>query len=234
MAKNFVEIKFTSKNIDIFYVRASIFQALKSNLPLFKGNLLDVGCGKMPYRDYVLENSKVEKYSGLDIETGNIYDLEVSPDYLWDGQRMPFEDSQFQTIIATEVLEHCPYPEVVLKEIYRVLKKDGVFFLTVPFLWNLHEIPNDEYRYTPYSLERHLRNSGFNKVELKPTGGWHASMAQMLGLWIKRSPLKENRRRYLARIIKPIMKYLIKIDNPEKVKFLEGQMITGIYGIIKK
>jgi len=84
-------------------------------------------------------------------------------------------------------MEHCKEPEIVLKEIYRVLKPESIFILKVPFLRNLHEVPNDEYRYTPYSLERHLKNSGFSNIEVKATGGRHVSMAQMLGLWVRRN-----------------------------------------------
>ena len=147
---------------------------------------------------------------------------------------MPFMDASFNCAFGTEVLEHCPEPEVVLKEIYRVLKPGGVFFFTVPFLWNLHEVPHDEYRYTPFSIERHMRNSGFTNVTIKATGGWHASMAQMLGLWVRRSPMSSKKRQILSVILKPVIAYLIKIDKPETVQFKEGQMITGLYGLVRK
>lgn len=228
--KNFTEILFTTENLDRYYIRNSILLALKNHLALFQGSLLDVGCGKMPYKDFILKNSEVANYTGLDIENALKYDKTVQPDYFWDGKKMPLNDNSFNTIIATEVLEHCPDPEIVLKEVYRVLDKKGLFFFTVPFLWNLHEVPNDEYRYTPFSLERHLKNSGFNNIEIKATGGWHASMAQMLGLWVRRSPMKETKRKYLSRILKPVIKKLIKLDKRENVTFKDGQMITGLYG----
>lgn len=106
--------------------------------------------------------------------------------------------------------------------------------MTVPFLWNLHEVPHDEYRYTPFSLERHLKNSGFSEIVLKPTGGWYASMAQMLGLWVRRAPMSERKRRILSRILKPVVAYLIKRGAREILSFKDGQMITGIYGFAKK
>lgn len=232
--KNFTNIDLNIETLDIFYIRHSIFRALKKYLPKFTGNLLDIGCGKMPYRDFVLTHSKVKKYVGLDIETALAYDTAIKPDYTWDGVTMPFNDASFDCAIGTEVLEHCPEPEVVLKEVYRFLKPGGVFFFTVPFLWNLHEVPHDAYRYTPFSLERHLKNSGFTEITTKATGGWHASMAQMLGLWVRRSPMASKKRVILSKLLKPIIKYLIKLDKPETVQFKEGQMITGLYGVAKK
>nr|WP_255478092.1 class I SAM-dependent methyltransferase [Flavobacterium sp. 9R] len=212
----------------------SIFNALKVTIPKLKDNLLDIGCGKMPYREYILKNSRVNNYVGLDIEDALQYDSEIKPDFTWNGKEMPFEDSSFECAFGTEVLEHCPNPEVVLKEVFRVLKPNGLFFFTVPFIWNLHEVPNDEYRYTPFSLQRHLEASGFTDIKIKATGGWHASMAQMLGLWVRRSPMSSRKRNVLSCISKPIIKYLIKLDKPEHVVFKEGQMITGLYGTAKK
>ena len=231
---DFTKLKITKNNLDVYQIRVKIFNFIKSSLSLFSGKILDVGCGKMPYKKYILENSKVTEYIGLDIDNALIYDKKIKPDYTWDGTRMPFENNTFESAFGTEVLEHCPNPEIILKEIYRVLKPGGVFLFTVPFLWNLHEVPHDEYRYTPFSLERHLKNSGFRDVTIKATGGWHASMAQMLGLWVRRSPMRHIKRQLLSWLVKPAIKYLITLDKPEKVQFKNGQMITGLSGYVKK
>ncbi len=233
-SENFTNISLTKKNLDRFYIRTSIFNAIKDSLPSLKGDLLDIGCGKMPYKKYILENSGVVNYIGLDIESALEYDSSIKPDFTWNGIVMPFENNTFDCAFGTEVLEHCPEPEIVLKEVFRTLKPEGIFFFTVPFLWNLHEVPYDEYRYTPFSMERHLRNSGFSEIDIKATGGWHASMAQMLGLWVRRSPMSNNKRKWLSLILKPIIGFLIKLDKNSKINFTEGQMITGLYGIAKK
>lgn len=232
--KDFINIPFSIENLDRFYIRTSIFKALKNNVSSFNGNLLDIGCGKMPYKKYIIENSEIVEYVGLDIENALEYDKLVKPDFFWNGKTMPFESNSFESAFGTEVLEHCPEPEVVLNEVYRVLKTGGVFFFTVPFLWNLHEVPHDEYRYTPFSLQRHLENVGFKEIEINATGGWHASMAQMLGLWVRRSPMSKRKRKCLSIILKPIIGFLIKMDKNTTVEFVEGQMITGLYGTAKK
>jgi len=230
----FIDIRLTVENLDLYYIRHSIFKALKRALPEFKGNLLDIGCGKMPYKNYIYEHSQINSYTGLDIENALEYDTLVHPDFIWDGKVMPFKSSSFDCAFGTEVLEHCPEPEIVLKEVCRVLKPDGVFFFTVPFFWNLHEVPHDEYRYTPFSLKRHLKNSGFYSIEINATGGWHASMAQMLGLWVRRSQMSKRKRKYLSMLIRPLIAYLIKIDQNTVVQFSEGQMLTGLSGCAKK
>jgi SAM-dependent methyltransferase len=230
---NFIDIPFITFNLDRYIVRRSILEALTKVLSLLDGKLLDAGCGKMPYKNYVLSNSTVNQYVGLDIEVAIKYDKNIRPDYTWDGKVMPFDESSFDCCVATEVLEHCPDPEMFLNETYRVLRSGGVFFFTVPFLWPLHEVPYDEYRYTPFSLERHLKNAGFKDIKIEAMGGWHASMAQMLGLWVRRASLSKGKKFLLSILIKPIYKYLLKMDKPP-VKFEESTMITGLWGVAKK
>jgi glycosyltransferase involved in cell wall biosynthesis len=231
---NFTRIYFSTDNLDKYLIRTSIFNAIKEILPQLKGKLLDIGCGKMPYRTYILKNSEVNNYAGLDIEGALEYDANIKPDFTWDGNVMPFDAGSFDCIFATEVLEHCQEPEIVLKEAFRVLMPGGIFFFTVPFLWNLHEVPHDEYRLTPFAMERHLKSSGFKVVSIKATGGWHASLAQMMGLWVRRAPIKRNTRIILSYLFKPIVKYLINQDKKLILTFNEGQMITGLYGVAKK
>jgi len=235
MKKNlFTNIELSPTTLDLYLIRKSIFYGVANNLINFKGNLLDIGCGKMPYKEFIVENSSVDTYVGLDIENALEYDVDIKPDFTWDGKKMPFENDSFGSAFGTEVLEHCPEPKVILNETYRILKTGGCFFFTVPFLWNLHEVPHDEYRYTPFALKRLLSEAGFKKIEITPTGGWHASMAQMLGLWVRRAPIKNNKRKWLSRILKPVIKQLIQKDQQSKIEFIEGQMITGLYGIAFK
>jgi SAM-dependent methyltransferase len=135
--------------------------------------------------------------------------------------------------MATEVLEHCPEPEAVLREVARVLKPKGTFFFTVPFLWPLHESPHDEYRYTPFALNRHLVNSGFESVQMKSLGGWNASLGIMLGLWVRRSPMGKLRRRILSVLLAPVIGQLHRSDFAPPVE-TDQTMLAGIAGTCTK
>ena len=227
-ADNFLNMALSPENMDLYYIRTSIKRALDRNLINFQGVFLDVGCGTMPYRGYIQKNSRVEKYVGLDIRNPD-YQKENKPDLYWDGTHIELPENSIDSAMATEVLEHTPHIEVVLREIYRVLKPGGVFFLTVPYLWPLHDVPYDEYRYTPFSLKRHLRNCGFNDININALGGWNASMAQMLGLWIKRGPVPEGERKKISQQFFPLYKSLIESDNAD-VEFTSQSMFTGLYG----
>jgi len=69
------------------------------------------------------------------------------------GTAIPFKNSSFDFVLCTEVMEHISEPEHLLKEVYRILKKNGKLLITVPFMVPVHEAPHDYYRYTKYGLE---------------------------------------------------------------------------------
>lgn len=221
---NFINIKFNYNNLNIYFVRTSIFSAIRDNLDYFKGKLVDIGCGKMPYKKYILENSKVSAYIGVDIENAIIYDKDIKPDLVWNGINLPVESNSCDFVLATEILEHCPHPEIIFKESYRILKDGGIMFITTPFIFPLHESPHDEYRYTPYSLQRLALKHGFKKNEIYSLGGINASLAQILSFY-------ENK--YLRLLVMPIVWILIKIDRKPKI-FKDNAFFTGLYGIITK
>jgi SAM-dependent methyltransferase len=222
-------------NLDRYLIRSSILSALLSQREKLSGRLLDVGCGNMPYKSVLLQSGggKVTEYLGLDLANNPVH--RNQPDLLWEGEKIPLNSDSVDSALLTEVLEHVPNPDAVLTEICRVLRPGGKLFLTVPFLWPLHEVPYDNYRYTPFALERHLKESGFTQVQLHATGGWDASLAQMIGLWVKRSPLGWVQRRLLAVLLFPIYIWLLHRDRKRPVlKFKEGTMLTGLWGIATK
>lgn len=235
ISEYYIDIKPNKKYLDIYVVRKAIFNFIKQNLNNISGDILDLGCGIMPYRNFILLNTKCDKYIGIDFDTSlnDEYSL-VKPDITWDGKKIPLANNTIDVILCTELLEHCSNADEILGEIYRVLKPGGKVLFTVPFLWNLHLIPFDEFRYTPFSLKRLLEKSGFNSIDLRALGAWDASLAQMLGIWYQQRPLK--RRYYYYTIIKQIIIFLLKKDSfyDKRDVFKEGLMITGICGIAFK
>ncbi|MGB5745109.1 MAG: glycosyltransferase, partial [Sedimenticolaceae bacterium] len=220
-------------SMDRYLVRRSILDALTSYRECFEGVLLDVGCGQMPYKPvFLTADSKVKRYIGLDFAVNPIH--ENQPDLVWEDGRIPLEDASIDSALCTEVLEHCPDPDAVLAEIARVLRPGGYLLFTVPFLWPLHEVPYDHYRYTPFALRRHLTRAGLGNIELHAMGGWDASLAQILGLWVRRRNMPRIVRVLLSTMLYPFVRALIALDKRSDSKFRESQMITGIWGAAVK
>jgi len=214
--------------LDSFGNRRLLLRALKEALANFKGRLLDVGCGHQPYRSLLLAPpSQATEYIGMDLPD-NLYQ---PPDLPWNGQRIPLDDASVDSALLTEVLEHCPDPEAVLGEVARVLKPGGFMFLTVPFIWPIHTVPHDEFRYTPFALRRLLERTGFQNPVIEATGGRHAVLALTLGLWVRRRPLTSRvhvvTRAVLSILLWPVTCLLLKMDN-RPPEFEESTMIVGL------
>lgn len=226
--KEFLAMPLRPGNMTFYSVRSSILESVKTETKVFHGSVLDVGCGFMPYRGLIESVPEVTGYTGMDLEQPTYYG-DVEPDLKWNGMTIPTADASFDCAMATEFLEHYAEPEKILAEILRVLKPGGVFFATVPFVWNLHEIPYDEYRYTPYALERLLSAAGFSDVRIKALGGWNASLAQMIGLWVGFSPLNRFARPLLRFLLFPFYYLLLKTDvKPYTFDGFHGSMFTGL------
>jgi len=159
-----------------YIIRKGIYSGLKNNCKYINGKLLDFGCGNKPYESLF----KVSEYVGLDIgESG--FPEEKSAEIFYDGKKIPFDDSSFDSVLASEVLEHVFNPDEVILELNRVLKKDGHIVITVPFVWFEHEIPYDYARYTGFGMEFLLEKNGFEIVNTEKTTNYLETVFQ---LWI--------------------------------------------------
>lgn len=221
--------------LDTYIAQRAILNAVERNRDLFHGIVLDVGCGCMPYKSIVASSgARVSIYIGLDLADGVYAKSFGRPDLEWDGIRIPLEGASVDCAISTEVYIQCPDIDLVLAETARVLKPGGLLFFTVPFLWPVHNPPTDQYRFTPFALERHLGKAGFNNIEMQAFGGWDASLAQMIGLWAYRRPMGRIARAIALRVAKPIMRQLMKWDVAPRYPCDDSLMITGISGTARR
>jgi len=55
------------------------------------------------------------------------------------NEKLPFKDESFDIVVMAEVLEHLPYPKIILKEINRVLRKSGKFIGNFPLAYHLKD-----------------------------------------------------------------------------------------------
>lgn len=155
--------------MEVYLIRSKLLAEVARFAKSADGELLDFGCGSKPYKSLF---SRCKSYTGVDFEnTGHEHSNELI-DVFYDGRQLPFEDDSFDVILCTEVLEHLFTPSVLLGELARVLKPGGKLFLTCPFTWELHEVPFDYARYTPFAIRHLFQEAGLRVVEERRTGNY--------------------------------------------------------------
>ncbi len=118
---------------------------------------------------------------GLNIGSGdtnlgkNIRNLDIfsgkSIYYKASAEKIPEIDNFFSLVISQESLEHIQNPRLAVKEIYRVLKKNGLFYCQVPFIIGYHPGPTDFWRFTKEGLNEIISSQGFKILESGITVG---------------------------------------------------------------
>ena len=147
-----------------YFARRGLLDGLGEFLPHFSGEVLDVGCGRKPYRDF----TNATHYVGVDIDTPTTRALAIA-DVFYDGRKLPFADASFDGVICSQVLEHVFNAGAFMAEIFRVLRPGGQLLLATPLVWDEHEQPCDFARYSSFGLSDLLRKAGFQIVAQRKT-----------------------------------------------------------------
>jgi SAM-dependent methyltransferase len=136
--------------------------------------ILDVGCGT---------GANLEMLAGF----GQAEGVDVSDDALEFcirkglkahkglAEKLPFADESFDLVTALDVVEHLDDDVAGLKEMRRVLKKEGRTLIFVPafmWLWGVQDdVSNHRIRYTKKQIVERLEKSGF-EIERATYANW--------------------------------------------------------------
>lgn len=102
---------------------------------------------------------------------GIIHTLDINPNAgatytadLCNNNKKIIPQNYYDFVLCTEVLEHTLNPFKAIKEIKRILKKNGLVFITVPFNFRIHGPLPDCWRFTEYGIRALLAD--FEIIEL--------------------------------------------------------------------
>jgi len=143
----------------------SLVEKICATLNNGRPRILDVGCGTGANLKMLAKYGEAE---GVDISPQAVeFCGERGLDCVKLGaiEQLPYADASFDLVTALDVIEHLDDDRVGLREIRRVLRRDGRVLLFVPafmFLWGVQDdVSNHRRRYTLPSLLSAVEASGF-------------------------------------------------------------------------
>lgn len=149
-----------------------------------EGRILDIGCGSFPY---FLSNTNFKEKYGIDgyIHAGLIKKNEKTillKQMNIEENNFPFSNNFFDVITLLAVYEHINHHNLnhVLKEVYRVLKKNGNLIITTPSSFSAPllqlfsriglvssiEIGDHKHAHSPQEVIDNLTEAGFKKENI--------------------------------------------------------------------
>lgn len=157
-----------------FLVYYYLINEIKKNAHYATGVLLDVGCGSSPFQNHFAKH--IDQY--LKHEHPEAAKSHIKYDYLSELPKISAPDNSIDTIISFSVLEHVAEPFETIKEFKRILKNKGLFIISVPQYWHLHEEPHDYLRFTKHVLNKKIVEIGFEIIYMKELGKSFSTVGQ--------------------------------------------------------
>lgn len=167
---------FKSREEYLLYLRhVFVYEVLMSRLEE-KDSVLEIGFGEGYGSNMISGFTK--SVIGLDVNEDAVnfanekYGTSNCSFQKYDGGKLPFEDQSFDTVVSYQVIEHIDDDLSYLKQIHRVLKNGGTFYLTTPN--RLHRLEPGQEPWNPFHVREYspeqlqeLLGSVFPQVTVK-------------------------------------------------------------------
>lgn len=170
--------------------------------------ILDIGAGTCRYRNYFSHcHYNAHDFAQLPEDSIKYGKL----DFVSDILEIPVQDSSFDCVLCTEVLEHTPEPIKVIRIFSRVLRTGGRLILTAPLGSGIHQSPYFFYGgFSPYWYSKFLSESGFSDIKIISNGNFFRFFGQESQRFASCVMKIARKRRLLQLILFPFL-ILLKI-----------------------
>ena len=131
--------------------------------PFFYGkNFISIDCS----------STNIEKrgaYNKKFVTNKNI--IRVPINYHFNYKNIKLKKNLADVIAVPNLLHHVFDYHLFFKQCKKILKRNGKIYIFEPLIRELHQKPDDYFRFTPFSLREILKRVGFKKFLFKQCGG---------------------------------------------------------------
>lgn len=139
--------------------------------------ILEIGHGNAGHVKSIISKAQNLQYAGIDIsETMHNEAKKLNETFknqaefvLYEGEKLPFQDQNFDKIFTVNTVYFWKNPINFLNEIYRVLKSNGTFVLTFGQKYFMEKLPFTQFNFRLYNtdeMEEIVSKTKFKRMKI--------------------------------------------------------------------
>ena len=202
---NYFNLIFSNKSI-LRIFQLEIFKKFKIN-----GDIIEFGASDEIEKNFCnskLKNCKIS-YSNINSSNKDFVNIDL--------QKKILIELKYDYIIIFNVLEHLLDPNLALRNLSKICKKNGKIIGSTPFLFRVHGAPKDYSRFTKDHLIELLKSNNFRDIEIIELGtGPFLACISLLRSYLKYLPIIYQLIVLLSLVFDKLIKLIIRTD-PKKI-----------------
>ena len=202
---NYFNLIFSNKSI-LRIFQLEIFKKFKID-----GDIIEFGASEKIEKNFCNKNLKNAKitYSNLNSSDKKFINIDLQKNF--------FLKTKYDYIIIFNVLEHLLDPNLALKNLSSICKKNGKIIGSTPFIFRVHGAPKDYLRFTKDHLIELLKSNNFKDIEIIELGtGPFLACISLLRSYLKYLPIFYQLLILVSLVLDKLIKLFIKTD-PKKI-----------------
>ena len=202
---NYFNLIFSNKSI-LRIFQKEIFKEFK-----IEGDVIEFGASSEIYKNFCNTNSENCNITYSNIDSSNEEFLNI------DLQKDNTFEIRYDFAVIFNVLEHVLNPNLAIKNLSKILKKNGKIIGSTPFIFRIHGAPKDYSRFTKDHLIELLKLNDFENIQIIELGtGPFLACISLLRSYLKYLPIFYQLLVFLSLVIDKLIKLIIKTD-PKKI-----------------
>lgn len=177
--------KFLKTKTVICLERNRLYGGISLFAPFFKQKFISIDCyteklfKRGAYNKHLIKNDKIIKFY---------------KNHSFHYKNIKLKKNSGDIILIPNLLHHIEDVDSLILQSKDILKKNGYIYIFEPLIRELHQVPEDYGRFTPYGLKKKLQKIGFKSFKIKFNGGPFTAAAYCWDQAIQYLPVSQRKK----------------------------------------